>query len=64
MALGIDYGYRQVKAIELLKTEQEYTISKIGIQPVHYRCASNHCGLLYQRHCGGIRPSAGEFTQV
>ncbi len=34
MALGIDYGYRQVKAIELLKTEQEYTISKIGIQPV------------------------------
>ena len=34
MSLGIDYGYRQVKALELLKTEQKYTISKIGIQPV------------------------------
>ena len=34
MALGLDYGYTQVKALDLEKSGNDYSILKTGVQPI------------------------------
>ena len=34
MSIGIDFGYSDVKIVQLIKSGEKYQVEKIGIEPI------------------------------